>query len=209
MRYSPKQEEDNRWLHYDKSRMESQNKNIRELQKEIIEFGNREQAFNLHLSLKEKQILSLKNETKKLQKENSEKFLENKSEIILDPLLLTEFKNLKNRIKEKEQLIKVKEDELISLQTSTSNPLFKKIVVKCRELLKENSELNTYTHEGTLESLKYENGLEKSQIDQLMIKLKEKELINQEAEGELNEINEQIFFINKKIKVFIHDLSIN
>ena len=203
MRYSPKQEEDNRWLHYDKSRMESQNKNIRELQKDIVEFGNREKAFNLHLSLKDKQILSLKNGIKKMKKENSEKFFENKSEIILDPLLLSEFKILKNKIKEKEQLIKVKEDELLSLQTSTSNPLFKKIVVKCRELLKENSELNTYTHEGTLESLKYENGLEKSQIDQLMIKLKEKELINQEAEGELNELNEQMFLINKKIKVII------
>ena len=203
MRYSPKQEEDNRWLHYDKSRMESQNKNIRELQKDIVEFGNREKAFNLHLSLKDKQILSLKNGIKKMKKENSEKFLENKSEIILDPLLLSEFKILKNKIKEKEQLIKVKEDELLSLQTSTSNPLFKKIVVKCRELLKENSELNTYTHEGTLESLKYENGLEKSQIDQLMIKLKEKELINQEAEGELNELNEQMFLTNKKIKVII------
>ena len=68
MRYSPKAEEDDRWLHYDRSRMESQNKNIKELQKEIDEYGNREKAFNLHLTLKDKQILSLKNEIKKLQK---------------------------------------------------------------------------------------------------------------------------------------------
>lgn len=202
MRYSPKAaEEEDRWIQYDKSRMESQNKNIKELQKEIAEFQNREKAFNLHLSLKDKQIISLKNEIKKFQKEISEKLLDNKPDIILDPLLMTEFKNLKNKIKEKEELIKIKEDELLNLQTSTSNTLFKKIVAKCKELLKENTELNNYTHEGTLESLKYENGLEKSQIDHLMIKLKEKELVTEELEAEVSEINEQIFLVNKRIKV--------
>lgn len=67
-------------------------------------------------------------------------------------------------------------------------------------MIKENSELYNYTQGGTLENLKYENGLAKSQIDQLMIKLKEKELYNQELEYEVTEISEQISSINKKIK---------
>ncbi len=71
---------------------------------------------------------------------------------------------------------------------------------KCRDLNKENTELYNYTQGGTLENLKYENGLEKSQIDQLMLKLKEKELINQEMEFELNEINENVNAVNRKIK---------
>jgi hypothetical protein len=77
---------------------------------------------------------------------------------------------------------------------------FKKLVSKCRDLIKENSELYNYTQGGTLENLKYENGLEKSQIDQLMIKLKEKELYNQELEYEVNDISDNISSLNKKIK---------
>lgn len=74
------------------------------------------------------------------------------------------------------------------------------MVSKCRDLNKENRELYNYTQSGTLENLKYENGLEKSQIDQLMLKLKEKETINQEMEYELNEINETISSLNRRIK---------
>jgi hypothetical protein len=51
-----------------------------------------------------------------------------------------------------------------------------------------------------LENLKYENGLEKSQIDQLMIKLKEKDVINQELEYEITEANDEILILNRKIK---------
>ena len=201
MRYSPKNEEDDRWLQYDKSRMESQNKNIKELQKEIEEYNNRDRAFNLHLNLKDKQIISLKNEIKKLQKENAEKHLENKPELILDAFLLNEFKNLKQKIREKEDMIKQKEDELLPLQTAATNQQSKKLIAKCKDFVKENNELNKHWHEGTFESLKYENGLEKSQIDQLMIKLKEKEIINSEFENELNELNENLFLINRRIKV--------
>ena len=73
---------------------------------------------------------------------------------------------------------------------------------KCKDLIKENNELYNYTQGGTLENLKYENGLEKSHIDQLMIKLKEKDIINGELEGELTELSETISFLNKKIKDF-------
>ncbi len=57
-----------------------------------------------------------------------------------------------------------------------------------------------YTQGGTLENLKYENGLEKSQIDQLMLKLKEKEIFNQELENESSDLNENINIINLRIK---------
>ncbi len=77
---------------------------------------------------------------------------------------------------------------------------FKKLVSKCRDLIKENSELYNYTQGGTLENLKYENGLEKSQIDQLMLKLKEKEHFNSELEYEVNDISDNITAFNKRIK---------
>jgi hypothetical protein len=77
---------------------------------------------------------------------------------------------------------------------------FKKLISKCRDLNKENSELYNYTQGGTLENLKYENGLEKSQIDQLMLKLKEKEFNNQEIEYEISELSDTISFLNRKIK---------
>jgi hypothetical protein len=62
--------------------------------------------------------------------------------------------------------------------------------------------LYNYTQGGTLENLKYENGLEKSQIDQLMIKLKEKDLINLELENEISEISDSVTLLNKKIKEY-------
>lgn len=77
---------------------------------------------------------------------------------------------------------------------------FKKLVTKCRELNKENLELYNYTQAGTLENLKYENGLEKSQIDQLMIKLKEKELLTEDYEFQLNDITEALTYLTKKVK---------
>ena len=43
------------------------------------------------------------------------------------------------------------------------------MLIKCQEFHKENSELYDFTQGGTLENLKFENGLEKSQIDQLML----------------------------------------
>jgi len=58
-------------------------------------------------------------------------------------------------------------------------------------------ELYNYSQGGTLENLKYENGLEKSQIDQLMLKLKEKEALNEELEVEIAEITETINLLYK------------
>jgi len=75
------------------------------------------------------------------------------------------------------------------------------MLIKCQEFHKENSELYDFTQGGTLENLKFENGLEKSQIDQLMLKLKEKESINNELENEHNEINETLFILSRKNKV--------
>lgn len=81
--------------------------------------------------------------------------------------------------------------------------MYKKILQKCREFAKENNELYNYTQGGTLENLKYENGLGKSQIDQLMFKLKEKEMINNELEEEITEANDNLSFLNKKLRVII------
>ena len=53
-------------------------------------------------------------------------------------------------------------------------------------------QLYEYIQTGVLENLKFENGLEKSQIDQLMLKIKEKELVNAEIEAEVNEFNNQV-----------------
>jgi hypothetical protein len=193
--------EGGRWDQYDKHRMENQNKTILDLQSEIKEYQKRERAFLIHLHLKDKQVSLLKKEIKDISKKQSDILFENKNDIMLDSLLFNELKTFKNLIKDKEEKIKQKNEELLNLQTVQNNPHFKKLVAKCRELNKENTELYNYTQGGTLENLKYENGLEKSQIDQLMLKLKEKEIINQELEGEITEINEGLLFLNKKLKV--------
>ena len=75
--------------------------------------------------------------------------------------------------------------------------------MKCQEFHKENDELYSFTQGGTIENLKFENGLEKSQIDQLMLKLKEKEIINNELDNELFEVNETLSTLNRKYKVWL------
>lgn len=61
-------------------------------------------------------------------------------------------------------------------------------------------ELYSYSHGGILENLKYENGSEKMQIDLLMLKLKEKEAINNELEYEINDLTETVNQLSKKVK---------
>jgi hypothetical protein len=65
-------------------------------------------------------------------------------------------------------------------------------------------DLFKYAQGETLENLKQENATEKNQINQLMLKLKEKDSINTELENELNEINETISSLTRKLKVFIY-----
>ena len=116
MRYSPKREDD-KWVQYDKTRMENQSHTIIDLQSEINEYQKRDRAFLIHLHLKDKQIKLLKKEIKDLIKKQSETLAE-KNEITVDQLLLNEFKILKNLLKEKEDKIKAKDEELASLQTT-------------------------------------------------------------------------------------------
>jgi hypothetical protein len=61
-------------------------------------------------------------------------------------------------------------------------------------------ELYNYTQGGTLENLKHENSLEKNQIEQLMLKLREKDSIQEDLENEVNEISETMATLNRKLK---------
>ena len=190
---------------YDISRMNNQKKTIQNLQNEIKQYEKRKKAFQIHLKMKDKQIKLLNKEIEDLLKRNNEliyeddtinidedKKEENKKEIYVDPLMYNELVKMKNIIKDKKETLAEIEQNFETLQTTQSNQEFKQIVNKCREVVKENAQLYDYIQTGVLENLKFENGLEKSQIDQLMLKIKEKELINSEIEYEANEINNQV-----------------
>ena len=117
MRYSPKKEEEDKWEKYDISRMQSQKNTITDLQNQIIEFEKRERAFLVHLHLKDKQISNLKGDIKDLYRKQKNNNQENKTEILIDPLLHKEFKTLKKILAEKDEKIIAKDNELMSLQT--------------------------------------------------------------------------------------------
>lgn len=197
----PSKETNERWAEYDKKRMNSQKNTINSLQNEIKEYQKREKAFQAHLKFKDNQIYSSEKEIEDLLKRHSETVFDlSNNEIFLDPLLHKEYLTLKDLIGEKDEILLDKEHYFELLQTNQINQAFKKAIPKCREIVKENMELNNYLQSGILENLKFENGLEKSQIDQLMIKLKEKEIVNQEFEYELNELNEEINQLNEKMR---------
>ena len=185
--------------------MNNQKKTIQNLQNEIKQYEKRKKAFQIHLKMKDNQIKLLNKEIEDLLKRNNEliyeddtinidedKKEENKKEIYVDPLMYNELVKMKNIIKDKKETLAEIEQNFETLQTTQSNQEFKQIVNKCREVVKENAQLYDYIQTGVLENLKFENGLEKSQIDQLMLKIKEKELINSEIEYEANEINNQV-----------------
>ena len=165
---------------YDISRMNNQKKTIQNLQNEIKQYEKRKKAFQIHLKMKDNQIKLLNKEIEDLLKRNNEliyeddtinidedKKEENKKEIYVDPLMYNELVKMKNIIKDKKETLAEIEQNFETLQTTQSNQEFKQIVNKCREVVKENAQLYDYIQTGVLENLKFENGLEKSQIDQL------------------------------------------
>jgi hypothetical protein len=97
---------------FDDSKMQIQSKTIMELQHDIKEYQKKERAYLVQLHLKDKEIRQLelfRNDllTKK-----------NESDMYLDPVMLNEFKNLKNILKEKDEILQAKDEELNSLKTN-------------------------------------------------------------------------------------------
>lgn len=98
---------------YDLIRSENQNKTILELKKEIEEFKRRERAFITHLHLKEKQIFYLESSLKQaniLLKKQPD------SDCFVDSLMMNEFNKLKQLVKEKDEKILQKEEEISTMQ---------------------------------------------------------------------------------------------
>ena len=201
-----------KWDKYDEFRINNQRKTIGNLRDEIKEFEKWEKAFKIHLKIKDNEIMKLKKEIKSLLKKDNEiifddeillenkddkKENENKKFLYLDPLIDSEFKTIQKMIKEKDDLLQEKAYEFEKFQTNLNNIQIKKVLPKYREYIKENNELYNYIQVGILENLKYENGLTKSQIDQLKLKLKEKEMVKSELEYETIQDNDEV---NKKLR---------
>jgi chromosome segregation ATPase len=191
-----------KWDKYDFSRNNNQKKTIQSLRDEIKEYENREKAFKAHLKIKDNKIKTLTKEIEDILKRDNEIINENSklenNDYYFDPSLKIYFDNIKNLILEKEEKINILYKQSDNLQQFQNNQNFK-YIQKCKELIKENNELYNYILIGTLENLKYENGLEKSQIDQLMLKLKEKEIVKKEMEYEAYQVNEEVNKKNKNI----------
>jgi hypothetical protein len=172
-----------------------------QLYTKIKEFQKKERSYIVQAHFKDKEINNLKNQLNDLiTKSKNNK--DTSEECYYNQTLLNEYTIMKNLISEKDERIKLKDEELSSIQVSQNDPQFKRLVNKCRELHKENMELFKYAQGETLENLKQENQTERNQIDQLMIKLKEKEFANKELGFELNEVYETIATLNKKLKVY-------
>lgn len=190
-----------------------QTQSVNELLEELKIYEMREKAFKVHLKIKDNEIHQLEKEIKKLRgdinqsgnddeeesnsgnsgedivKEKNEQEDENLS---IDPYLNEYITTLIEIIKYKNKESQEKNKSLEQSQALESNNSAKQVFKKCRELVKENLELYNEFEVGILENLKFENGLEKTQIEQLMIKLKALEQYQNELEHEITENNEKI-----------------
>ena len=192
-----------------------QNQTASELLEELKIYEEREKAFKIHLKMKDIEIQKLEKEIKKLrgdinqsnmdENENEDYYSisneemkqekENENEdknIYLDPYYNEYLNELINIIKYKNKEYQDKNQKWEQLQANDNNNTFKQAYKRCRELLKENLELYNYFQAGILENLKFENGLEKNQIELLMIKLKALEQYKNELEYETKEANDKI-----------------
>ena len=81
----------------EENRAEIQSKTILELQEDIKEFQKRERAYLVKLHLKDKEIRHLEMYKNDLIRKQNKK---DKTDIYLDPVMLSEFKTIRNIIKE-------------------------------------------------------------------------------------------------------------
>ncbi len=177
-------------------------KSIIELQNEINNFKKKERAYLVELQIKDEIIQKLTNFKNGLIDQINESLINNsksKNTDYLDQRMLNEFKNLKNILKEKETMLLSREEELNSLQTNQPN--FTKFIIKSKNLQNENYEFVNYIQGNFLENLRSENTNEQSQINQLMIKLKESDENINDYENQIDEANETISLLKRKIKM--------
>ena len=192
-----------------------QNQTASELLEELKIYEEREKAFKIHLKMKDIEIQKLEKEIKKLRGDiNQSNMDENENEdyssisndemkqekenenedknIYLDPYYNEYLNEIINIIKYKNREYQDKNQKWEQLQANDNNNTLKQGYKRCRELVKENLELYNYFQAGILENLKFENGLEKNQIELLMIKLKALEQYKNELEYETKEANDKI-----------------
>ena len=177
-------------------------KSIIELQNEINNFKKKERSYLVELQIKDEIIEKLTSFKNGLINQINESLINNsksKNTDYLDQRMLNEFKNLKNILKEKETMLLSREEELNSLQTNQPN--FTKFIIKSKNLQNENYEFVNYIQGNFLENLRSENTNEQSQINQLMIKLKESDENINDYENQIDEANETISLLKRKIKM--------
>ena len=191
-----------------------ENQSMNDLLEQLKTYEEREKAFQTHLKMKDIEIQNLEKEIKKLrgdtsllnQEENeaeeesdlSNEDLKQENEIksqdkniYIDPYYNEYLNELIEVIKYKNKEYENKNKQLEQMQLNENNSL-KQAYKKCKDIIKENLEFYKYFQAGILENLKFENGLEKNQIELLMIKLKTLEQYKNELEFECREANSKI-----------------
>ena len=191
-----------------------QNQSINDLLEQLKVYEEREKAFQTHLKMKDIEIQNLEKEIKKLRGDssqinpeeneaeedsdlsNEDMKQENKNNtqdknIYIDPYYNEYLNELIEVIKFKNKEYEDKNKQLEQMESNENN-IFKQTYKRIKDLIKENLEFYNFFQAGILEKLKFENGLEKNQIELLMIKLKALEQYKNELEFECKEANSKI-----------------
>ena len=193
-----------------------QNQSMNDLLEQLKTYEEREKAFQTHLKMKDIEIQNLEKEKKKLRGDSSQLNQEeneaeedsdlsnedmkqenaNKTQdknIYVDPYFNEYINELIEVIKYKNKEYEDKNKQLEQMQLNENDTL-KQGYKKCKDIVKENLEFYNSFQAGILEILKFENGLEKNQIELLMIKLKALEQYKNELDYECKEENNKINF---------------
>ena len=178
-------------------------KSIIELQNEINEYKKQERAYIVLLHLKDKKIQTLASYKKTLLNRINKMTNNNSSSLKNEynhPKILKAFHTLKNILKEKEGLLLSREEELSSLQTPNIRRNLTLAGNKLKSIQDINLELYDYVRGNSIENMRYENSLEQSRIEQLMLKLKDSEALYNDYQSQIDEACETFSLLKRKTK---------
>lgn len=181
---------------------EMDEKSIIELQADIELFKRRERAYIVQIHQKDKIISQLTN-FKKYLSANLDEISEYTSEktnknLYLNPIMLEHFKLLRNSLNEIEDSNLRREEEMFYLQPNINSQ--KKYTKITARYMKDNAELFQYINGNYIENMRHDNDLEKYQIEQLMMKLKDQQTLSNDFQQQLDQACETKEFLKRKIK---------
>ena len=156
---------------------------ILRLEGEVRALREREGALVMKLSMQEGEVHTLKSCIQDLYKTKS-RAEGSLRKTLLDPTINMEVKLLKDQLREANDKLDTNQAELEAVKFDPKSNTGRKLVNKCKTLVRENEELGKQVSEGNIQQLRVERDLQKSEVVRLRKDLEEALMYNEDMDEE-------------------------